>query len=413
MLRFGATMMPDPPCSRFVELVRLAESCGFDNAWTYDSHVLWQDGSIFLPAALAATSRIALGFCVTNPGTREPTVSASYHATLNHMFPGRVVMQSRGSSTVMTERGELPARLPGRLARQTGTEAMPAAGDWVALIEASDDAALIASILPRRTALVRKAAGNRTDAQIVAANVDTVLITSSIVDDVNVRRLERYLALVWESGAAPVVVITKADEADADTRAHVLATLTPSAMGAPIIVVSAFDGDGLDELRAWFVPRRTVAIIGSSGVGKSTLVNRLAGSDVMATGEIRVDGRGRHTTTHRELLLLPDGSLILDTPGMRELQLWNADAGLAAAFADVDEIISSCRFANCHHEGDPGCAVDAALRDGSLDRDRFESWQKLTAEQAFLTRRQDGRLAAEERQKWKKIGREGKSRARP
>ena len=328
-------------------------------------------------------------------------------------FPGRVVIQSRGSSTVVTERGERPARLPGKLARQIGTEALPAAGDWVALTETAEDAAIIAAILPRRTALVRKAAGNRTDAQVVAANVDTVLIASAIVDDVNVRRLERYLALVWESGATPVIVITKADEADPEARERVVADLEPSAMGVPILVVSAFTGDGIDELRAWFEPRRTVAIIGSSGVGKSTLVNCLAGSEVMATGEIRVDGRGRHTTTHRELLLLPNGALVLDTPGMRELQLWNADAGLAAAFADIDAIVASCRFANCRHEGDPGCAVAAALTAATLDPGRFESWRKLTAEQAFLARRQDGRLAAEERQKWKKRAKEGKNRARP
>ncbi|HEV2531374.1 ribosome small subunit-dependent GTPase A [Phenylobacterium sp.] len=298
------------------------------------------------------------------------------------LVPARVIVQHRGSYRLMAEAGETEAKLSGRFHHEAPDGGHPAVGDWVA-IEPAEGFALIQGLLPRRTVFLRKAAGTGNDTQVAAANVDVALLTVSLNSDLNLRRLERYLAATYESGAAPVVVLTKADGcADVD---GAVAQVQAVAAGAPVIAVSAVSGLGLDALAEHLEPRRTAVLLGSSGVGKSTLVNALAGEALMDTGAIRdSDERGRHTTTHRELIRLPSGALILDTPGMRELGLVDAEAGVAAAFAgveaEVEALAAGCKFKDCAHGEEPGCAVRAALADGRLDPARWESWKKLRRE---------------------------------
>lgn len=309
------------------------------------------------------------------------------------LVPGRVGVQERGSYLVYTEEGERWAEVTGRLRNDALTPAeFPAVGDWVALDER------IHAVLPRRTKFSRKVAWLETEEQVLAANVDVVLLVMALTErDFNPRRLERYLTTAWESGAKPVVVLSKADLCG-DVPGHVAAA-EGVAFGVPVHITSAVTGDGLEELRAHFAGDRTAALLGSSGVGKSTLINAFLGSDVIRTNAIRDDGRGRHTTTHRELVPLPGGGLLLDTPGMRELQLWTADSGLDETFADVAELAAQCRFNDCAHDGEPGCAVRAAVADGSLDRERLASYEKLQRELHRLEVRLDKRLLAEERKK--------------
>jgi ribosome biogenesis GTPase len=269
-------------------------------------------------------------------------------------------------------------------------------------VRAAEASATIHHLLPRRSAFVRKAIGG--GAQVVAANVDVAFLVASLNADLNPRRIERYLATAWESGASPVVVLTKADLCD-DCEAH-KASIEAVALGVPVHVVSAVTGQGLADLSASFAPGQTAALLGSSGVGKSSLVNALAGSSLMVTQAIREeDARGRHTTTHRELVLLPGGRLMLDTPGMRELGLWDAEAGVATTFADVEALVAECRFRNCAHGAEPGCAVRAALVDGSLDEGRWRSYAKLQREAARFARRDDPRRQAELRKVWVKRAR--------
>jgi ribosome biogenesis GTPase len=309
------------------------------------------------------------------------------------LVPGRVSIQERGSYLVYTEEGERWAEVTGRLRHDAVAAAdFPAVGDWVAL----DDR--IHAVLPRRTKFSRKVPWLKTEEQVLAANVDVVFLVMALTErDFNPRRLERYLATAWESGAEPVVVLSKADLCD-DVPGR-LAEAEGVAFGVPVHVTSAVTGDGLEDLRAHFSGDRTAALLGSSGVGKSTIINAFLGSELLRTNDIRSDGRGRHTTTHRELVPLPDGGLLLDTPGMRELQLWTVDSGLDETFSDVTELAASCRFNDCSHDGEPGCAVRAALADGSLDADRLASWEKLQRELHHLEVRLDKRLQAEERKK--------------
>jgi ribosome biogenesis GTPase len=275
-------------------------------------------------------------------------------------------------------------------------EEMPAVGDWVAVrpIE-GEKKAVIEAVLPRRTSFTRKEAWQRTVAQVVAANVDTVFIVTAFGFDLNPRRLERYLTAAWDSGASPVIVVNKSDVSD-DPEAELL-EVEPVLMGVPIHAVSAFTGDGLEALDAYLGRGRTIALLGSSGVGKSTLVNRFAGHEVLATGEIRADGRGRHTTSHRELVPLPSGAVLLDTPGMREFQLWAGEEVLDTTFGEISELAANCRFADCSHEHEPGCEVRRALDDGSLSQDRFLSYRKLQRELRALEIRKDNRLRSEAR----------------
>jgi ribosome biogenesis GTPase len=272
----------------------------------------------------------------------------------------------------------------------------PVTGDWVAVAaRPAEGSATIHHLLPRRTAFTRKAVG-RGGGQIVAANVDVALLVASLNQDLNARRIERYLVMAWESGASPAVVLTKADLcADREARK---AEIEAGAPGVPVHVVSAVTGEGLAALSASLPPGQTAALLGSSGVGKSSLVNALAGRAVMATQAIREhDARGRHTTTHRELVLLPSGRLVLDTPGMRELGLWEADAGVGTTFADIEALIAECRFRDCGHKSEPGCAVQSALAEGRLDAARWRSYGKLRREAIRIDRKDDPQARAEQR----------------
>ncbi len=329
--------------------------------------------------------------------------------------PARVVAEHKGLYAVASGSGELLAEITGRMrhrAQQRGD--LPAAGDWVAVdARPREKRATIHAVLPRRSRFVRKVAGRRVQEQVVAANVDTVFLVSSLNHDLNARRMERYLAQVWESGAAPVILLNKADlcsEAGAAARA---AEMESAAMGVPVLRVSATTGQGFAALEPFLLPGRTVALLGSSGVGKSTILNRFLGREAQAVRQIREgDDRGRHTTSTRQLFALPGGALVMDTPGMRELQLWSDGSGLDRAFGDIEELARECRFPNCSHESEPGCAIQAALTGGRLDGERLESWRNLQREQAFLERKRDAGLQAAEREKWKQLHRQLKEQLR-
>ena len=319
------------------------------------------------------------------------------------LIPGRVSIQHRGAYDVLTAEGELRCDVAGRLYDEAASPAdLPAVGDWVAVAARPEEAAgTVQAVLARRTKFSRKTAWQASEEQVLAANVDVALIVTSLNEDMNLRRLERYLTLAWESGATPVLVLTKADLAD-DVPA-VVAEVESVAFGAAVHAISSVTGEGLDELRAHLRPGVTAALLGSSGVGKSTLVNTLVGEELLETREIREDGKGRHTTTRRELIQLPGGALVIDTPGMREVQLWIADDGLEEAFSDVTELFEHCRFSDCAHESEPGCAVKEAIANGTLAPERWESYLKLQRELAHLDRRLDKRAQAEERKRWRAL----------
>jgi ribosome biogenesis GTPase len=316
--------------------------------------------------------------------------------------PARVAIQHRGAYDLALEQGELRARAATRLVK---ADELPAVGDWVGYDAETN---VVEVLLPRRTAISRKEALNATREQVLAANVDVAFLTQALPLDFNPRRLERYLAMAWESGAQPVVLLTKADLVD--DPAPFLAEADAVALGAcPLHAVSAQTGGGLAELRALLEPNRTAVLLGSSGVGKSTLVNALAGEELLETQEVRRDDhRGRHTTTHRELIVLPTGGVVLDTPGMRELQLWDADLG--QTFGDVEEIAGRCRFSDCAHDREPGCAIRAALADGSLPHERWQSYVKLQREQEALEARRNHLLRQERVREYKIRARQSRPR---
>ena len=321
-----------------------------------------------------------------------------------HQVPARVAAQHRGAFDVYAEHGELRVRLPGRLLHD-GIDV--AVGDWVAVA----DERVIQAVLPRRSAIVRNAAGRATSAQTLAANVDLAFVVSSLGPELEPRRIERYLVTIWESGAAPEIVLTKADRLDDPW--PLVAEVEAVAVGVPVHVVSAVTGQGCDALRARIEPGTTAVLLGSSGVGKSTLVNRFAGNELMAVKETRADDdEGRHTTSHRELVVLPGGGLVIDTPGLRELQLWDRGDGVGEAFADVEELAGACRFNDCAHTREPGCAVIAAVECGELAPERLQSWRKLQKELRAIAIRHDVHLRKEEARKWRLIAREGRARAR-
>jgi len=317
----------------------------------------------------------------------------------------RVATQHRGGYELFTADGALNASLSGKLRHGSAAAAdLPAVGDWVLVRDGT-----IHAVLPRRTRFSRQAAGGRTDEQIVAANVDTVFVVMGLDPDFNLRRLERYLAFAWESGAEPVVLLTKADlSADPAGQAR---EAERSAPGIPVHLVSGITGSGLDAVEARLRDHRTFAFLGSSGAGKTTLINRIAGL-TLATGGLRKDGRGRHTTTRRELLVLPGRAVILDTPGMRELQVWEATRGITDAFADVAALAASCKFSDCGHIAEPGCAVQAAIRTGELDPTRLAGLRKLEREAAHARVQHDVRAAAEARRELRALMRK-RSRIEP
>jgi ribosome biogenesis GTPase len=317
------------------------------------------------------------------------------------LLPGRVSAQNRGAYRLLTADGERVAVLGGKLRHAVlSAGERPAVGDWVACAPA-DERAVVHAVLPRTTAVVRKAAGSGVDEQLIAANVDVLFLVSGLDGDFNLRRIERYVTLAWDSGTQPVILLNKADlRPDVS---EVLDELRLTGWGIPVHPISSLAGDGLEPLRPYLAPGRTVAIVGSSGVGKSTLVNRLVGGERQRTGEVRAgDERGKHTTTARELIVLPDGGVLVDTPGMRALQLWPGGDGLDATFADITELARECRFSDCAHAAEPGCAVLAAVG-VSLDAARLENYHKLLREQAFLERKIDAGANAAARERWKRL----------
>jgi ribosome biogenesis GTPase len=319
--------------------------------------------------------------------------------------PARVVQQARTRYLVQHADEVSPAVLPGRTLADPHAD-RPAVDDWVAIDSASgpDDLAVIQAVLPRRTALSRKVPSETTREQVLAANLDHVVVVMGLDGDFNLRRLERYVSQAWASGATPIVALNKADLCNDVEGRRVAAEF--AAPGVDVVVLTARSGDGLDVLRPYFSAGTTAALVGSSGVGKSTLVNRLLGRERMATGAVREDdSRGRHTTTHRELVALPGGGLLVDTPGLREVQLWDAGEGVAHGFADVEALAAACRFRDCAHVHEPGCAVQAAVEAGTLDAARLASYHKLQREAAYLEERQDEAGRHLEKQRGKEMGR--------
>ena len=320
------------------------------------------------------------------------------------LVPGRVSAGHTRLHRVLTRHGELLAEVTGRLRHEArGPQDLPAVGDWVAVAPRLEEGrGTIHAVLPRRSAFVRRAAGPATAAQVLAANVDTVFLVAGLDGDFSPRRVERALVLAWESGASPVVLLNKADlGGDLEARRREIEAAAP---GVPVHAVSALLGDGLDALASYLAPGRTVALLGSSGVGKSTLVNRLLGRERQPTAPVRAhDQTGRHTTTHRELIVLPGGAVLLDTPGLREIQLWATEDGLLAAFDDVARLAAGCRFRDCRHRDEPGCAVRAAVAAGDLSAERLESHRKLEAELRHLEVRADVGLQREQKAKWRAI----------
>lgn len=312
------------------------------------------------------------------------------------VFAARVSLEHTHIYRVMSADGETLARVSGRLRHDAATRsAFPSVGDWVVVDAAPGGGdARIRAVLPRVSHFSRRAAGNPTEEQVVAANLDVVFLVSGLDHDFNPRRIERYLVTAWESGAAPVIVLNKADLVDDPS--PFVADVAALAQGVPVLAVSARRPESIEALRAHLGHGRTAALLGSSGVGKSTIANGLIGAEVLRTHEVREsDSRGRHTTTGRQLVLLPGGGILIDTPGMRELQLWDAGESVVGAFADVESIGEGCRFRDCRHATEPGCAVVAAVAAGLLPTARLESYRKLQGEQEFQAALQDERSRLE------------------
>ncbi len=314
--------------------------------------------------------------------------------------PGRVAIEFNHNYRLYIDGGEIEAVAAGRLKHHAGSRAdLPAVGDWVAVRKRpNEDRGAIQAILPRRSKFSRRAAGNVTDEQVVATNVDVVFVVMALDHDFSVRRLERYLLLARESGAAPVVLLTKPDLC-ADLPARVTEVVTVAG-DLPVHVLSPRLNEGVDQVGTCLTRGRTGALLGSSGVGKTTIINRLVGHDLRKTREVReADSKGRHTTSHRELVKLPGGGLIIDTPGMRELQLWDVHDAVGETFDDLEALAPGCYFSDCQHREEPRCAVKTAIEEGQLPRARYESYLKLQDELAFLARQRDERAQLEDKRR--------------
>jgi ribosome biogenesis GTPase len=319
------------------------------------------------------------------------------------LAPARVAVAQRDRYRLYTEAGEVDAEPSGALwYRAADPAAMPVVGDWVAARVASADFAIVEAVLPRRTFFSRRASGRREREQPIAANIDLVFVVCGLDGDFNLRRIERYLTVAHESGATAVVVLSKADLSHhLKERIEETAAVAPN---TPVLAASALQDGGVDGLKAFFAPGRTVALVGSSGVGKSTLVNRILGEERMRTSEVRLsDSRGRHTTARRELVALPFGGALIDTPGMRELQLWAGEESVDAAFGDILSIAERCRFRDCSHSGERGCAVQAALQTGEIEQARWENYRKLLAEARRHEALADPLAGLERKRRWKQI----------
>lgn len=347
-------------------------------------------------------------------GSSFTGVSRRLDAGMNvDLFPARVVRVDRGACDAFAEEGAVRATFSGAVLADAADdpERTPCVGDWLTLRRWPDSRVTAELILPRRTAFVRAAVTpGVSHGQVLAANVDVAVVVEGLQPEPDLGRIERFLALAWDSGATPLIVLTKADLVpDAEQmRADVLA----AAVGVDVLVVSAASGKGMDTLTSYAGVGRTLAFLGPSGAGKSTLTNALAGADVMATRALRDDGKGRHTTAHRELVVLPTGGLVIDTPGLRSVGMTDVSEALEVVFAEVQELADECRFADCVHETEPGCAVLAALESGDLPERRLHSYRKLLREARWMAMRHDARLRAEERSKWKRISKEVRTSGR-
>jgi ribosome biogenesis GTPase len=318
--------------------------------------------------------------------------------------PARVAIPRRTHYILYSEHGEMRGEVTGKLYHMAhGPQDLPAVGDWVITrARPEEQAATIVEVLPRRTAFLRRAAGKREDEQVVVANVDVVFIVTGLDGNFNLRRLERYLVEGRESGARPVIVLNKADICENIEECQ--SAVEEIAQGAPVIVMSALLDEGMDQLRRQLTRGVTGALLGSSGVGKSTIINQLLGEDRFETEEVReADSRGRHTTTHRELVLLSGGGMLIDTPGMRELQLWGGEAGITEAFEDIEELAAGCKFRNCTHTHEPGCEVRRAIEGGELDEGRYRNYLKLQREIAYHNRKADPAAQQQEKERQKKL----------
>jgi ribosome biogenesis GTPase len=320
------------------------------------------------------------------------------------LLPARVVEELKRFYRVRSGDGEYLAEIAGRLRYQAEDRGgLPAVGDWVAVVERREELrARIECILPRRTKLSRRAAGRGQGEQIVAANVDTVFVVSSLNRELNLRRIERYLAMVWDSGAKPVVLLNKADLCpDAEARA---ADVESIAVRVPVHLLSALEGRGLETIEGYLARGQTAVLVGSSGVGKSTIIKSLSGAPSLRVRPVRVsDDRGRHTTTSRQMIFLPKGGIVIDTPGMRELQLWDSEEGVREAFEDISALAQRCRFRDCRHRGEPGCEVERAILSGLLEPERLGNQRKLEAEFLFQEGKLDPEVARKVKEQWKQI----------
>jgi ribosome biogenesis GTPase / thiamine phosphate phosphatase len=329
----------------------------------------------------------------------------------NNLIPARVSFQGRGMYRLISEDGELWAEIGGALRHESlGSGNLPACGDWVLADNPMDrDRTVIRFLLPRRTSFFRKQAGTAIGRQVIAANVDTVCLVSGLDSDFNPRRIERYLTIAWESGARPVIILNKADMCrEVPIRIVEAMSLAP---GVPVLVASAMEGRGLEDILSYAERGQTLALLGSSGVGKSSIVNRLLGRPVQEVREIDSDtGRGMHTTAARHLFLLPSGGLIMDTPGMREIQIWSIDAGLDTAFEDIKALSDGCRFRDCSHQTEPGCRVRNAVAEGELDEGRLNSYLKLRKEARYIELKSAHSANWIEKERWKKVARAARNR---
>lgn len=324
--------------------------------------------------------------------------------------PGRITLEHKNIYRVVTEQGDWLCTLSGKFRHEHLYSEFPAVGDWVMVEQMpGEEKGIIHTVLPRTSQFSRKAAGETSDIQLIAVNVDYVFLVMSLNHDFNIRRLERYLIAARDSGANPVIVLTKKDQCD-DLEPF-LNELETVAFGVPSFAVSSVTGEGIDELQKLLAPNLTGALLGSSGVGKSSLINALSGSELMAVQDIRADdSKGRHTTTHRELVRLPLGGLLIDTPGMREFQLGDYEEGVESGFTDIEQFAGECRFRDCQHGDEPGCRVQEALLSGELPQERYRSYIKLKRELAHIERKSDAAAQKAARDKWKQITKDSRKR---